>query len=45
MDIWKYVNLIVCWRFHIKTHFTLSDMHMWDMLKVCLQTFRNNGIC
>ena len=33
------------WKFHIKTPSTFSDMRMWIMWKVCLQTFRNNRIC
>ena len=36
---------IICWRFHIKTHFTFWDMPTYDMWKICLQTFRNNSIC
>ena len=42
----QYLHLhmkIICWRFHIKTP-TFWDMRMWNMWKVCLQTFRNNKI-
>ena len=34
----------ICWRFHIKSPFTFWDMHMWNMWKVCLQTFSKNRI-
>ena len=29
---------------HLNT-FTFWDMCIWDMWKVCLQTFRNNRLC
>ena len=48
LTICQYIGLcikIICQKFHIKTPFTFWDMRMWDMQKVCLQTFRNNGIC
>ena len=51
MQIWKSANIpvfnrkILCRRFHIKTPFTFWDMRAWDMLKICLQIFRNNRIC
>ena len=48
LSICQYLCLhmkIICWRFHIKTLFTFWDMRTWDMLKVCLQTFRYNRIC
>ena len=35
---------IICWRFHIKTCFTLWDIRTWDMGKVYLQTFRTNNL-
>ena len=36
---------VIYWRLHIKTPFTPWDIRTWAMWKVCLQTFRNNGIC
>ena len=48
LKICQYLPLhmkIICQRFHIKAPFTFWDMRMWDMWKVCLQTFRNNRIC
>ena len=49
MQIWKSANIclgmkIIRGRFHIKTPFTFSDMHSWDMWQVSTQTFRNNRI-
>ena len=35
---------ITYWRLRIKTPFTFWDTRKWDMRKVCLQAFRNNGI-
>ena len=46
--LWQYLCLhikIICWKLHFKTHFTFWDMRTWDMLKVCLPTFRNNRTC
>ena len=48
LKICKYIRLhmkMTCRRFHIKTPFTFWDICTWDILKVCLQTFRNNRIC
>ena len=48
MKVCQYLRFhmeIICWRFHIKTHFTVWDMRTCDMWKFCLKTFRNNRIC
>ena len=45
MQIWKSHMKIICWRFEIKTSSILWDMRTWVILKLCLQTFRNNRIC
>ena len=37
IQIWKSANIFVfilkylCWKFHIKAHFTFGDMPTWDM--------------
>ena len=48
MKVLQYICLhvkIAQLRFCITTPFTLSDMGTLVMQNVCLQTYRNNGIC
>ena len=48
LEICQYLRLhmkMICRWFYIKTPFTFWDMRTWHVLKVCLQTFRNNRIC